>query len=243
MTSQFPSGSTTLEQFDYDEAGNTVRRMSVDGEQTLEWDAEGNLVKSTKDGVVTEFLYDADGQRLIRRDPDGATLYLEGQELRWDRDTKETTTTRYYSFGDSTVAMRTEAGVTWLLGDHQGTSQFAVDAQSMQVTRRWQLPFGGRRGPEVEFPGEKGFVGGTIDDSADFVTLGARQYDPELGRFLSVDPLMDLTDPQQMHGYTYSNNSPITYSDPSGLFLEWFTKVVSSAVKVAKRYFQRPQWS
>ncbi|WP_255283733.1 RHS repeat-associated core domain-containing protein, partial [Saccharomonospora azurea] len=239
VTSQFPSGSTTLEQFAYDESGNTVRRTSVDGEQTLEWDAEGNLVKSTKDEVVTEFLYDADGQRLIRRDPDGATLYLEGQELRWDRESGETTTTRYYSFGDSTVAMRTEAGLTWLLGDHQGTSQFAVDAQSMQVTRRWQLPFGGPRGPEVEFPGEKGFVGGTIDDSADFVTLGARQYAPELGRFLSVDPLMDPTDPQQMHGYTYSNNSPITYSDPSGLFLEWFTKVVSSAVKVAKRYFQR----
>nr|WP_247648759.1 hypothetical protein [Saccharomonospora xinjiangensis] len=85
--------------------------------------------------MVTEFLYDADGQRLLRRDPDGATLYLEGQELRWDRESGETTTTRYYSFGDSTVAMRTEAGVTWLLGDHQGTSRFAVDAQSMQVTR------------------------------------------------------------------------------------------------------------
>ncbi|EHR62585.1 RHS repeat-associated core domain-containing protein [Saccharomonospora cyanea] len=114
----------------------------------------------------------------------------------------------------------------------------------MQVTRRWQLPFGGRRGPEVEFPGEKGFVGGTIDDSAGFVTLGARQYDPELGRFLSVDPLMDLTDPQQMHGYTYSNNSPITYSDPSGLFFGWFKNVVSTVVKVVKqRYFQRPRWS
>ncbi|WP_232285317.1 RHS repeat-associated core domain-containing protein [Saccharomonospora xinjiangensis] len=113
----------------------------------------------------------------------------------------------------------------------------------MQVTRRWQLPFGGRRGPEVEFPGEKGFVGGTIDDSADLVTLGARQYDPELGRLLSVDPLMDVTGPQQMHGYSYSNNSPITYSDPSGLFFGWFKNVVSTVVKVVKRYFQRPQWS
>ncbi|MEY7971696.1 RHS repeat domain-containing protein [Saccharomonospora xinjiangensis] len=243
VTSQFPSGSTTLEQFDYDEAGNTVRRMSVEGEQTLEWDAEGNLVKSTKDEVVTEFLYDADGQRLLRRDPDGATLYLEGQELRWDRESGETTTTRYYSFGDSTVAMRTEAGVMWLLGDHQGTSRFAVDAQSMQVTRRWQLPFGGRRGPEVEFPGEKGFVGGTIDDSAGFVTLGARQYDPDLGRFLSVDPLMDVTDPQQVHGYSYSNNNPITYSDPSGLFFGWFKKVASTISKVIKRYTQRARWS
>ncbi|WP_460407308.1 RHS repeat-associated core domain-containing protein, partial [Actinophytocola sediminis] len=46
---------------------------------------------------------------------------------------------------------------------------------------------------------------------------GARQYDPTLGRFISVDPIMDLTDPQQMNGYTYSNNNPTTYSDPTGL--------------------------
>ncbi|MFI6588592.1 polymorphic toxin-type HINT domain-containing protein, partial [Embleya sp. NPDC050493] len=37
------------------------------------------------------------------------------------------------------------------------------------------------------------------------------------GRFISVDPIMDLTDAQQMHGYTYSNNNPLTFSDPSGM--------------------------
>ncbi|NCT91507.1 RHS repeat-associated core domain-containing protein, partial [Cellulomonas sp. APG4] len=47
--------------------------------------------------------------------------------------------------------------------------------------------------------------------------VGARYYDPTLGRFISVDPVMDLTDPAQWHGYSYANNNPITYTDPTGL--------------------------
>lgn len=47
--------------------------------------------------------------------------------------------------------------------------------------------------------------------------LGARAYDPALGKFLSVDPVLDLNDPQQNNGYSYSHNNPVTKSDPSGL--------------------------
>jgi hypothetical protein len=42
-------------------------------------------------------------------------------------------------------------------------------------------------------------------------------YDPGLGAFISVDPVMVLTDPQQWNAYAYSNNNPMTNSDPTGL--------------------------
>ena len=42
-------------------------------------------------------------------------------------------------------------------------------------------------------------------------------YDPVLGRFISVDPIMDLADPQQWNAYSYANNTPVTMSDPTGL--------------------------
>jgi RHS repeat-associated protein len=46
--------------------------------------------------------------------------------------------------------------------------------------------------------------------------LGARDYDPVAGRFLTVDPVLDTASPQQMNGYSYGNNNPIGNSDPAG---------------------------
>jgi len=40
---------------------------------------------------------------------------------------------------------------------------------------------------------------------------------PTLGRFISVDPVRDLADPQQWNAYTYANGNPVTFSAPSGL--------------------------
>lgn len=46
-------------------------------------------------------------------------------------------------------------------------------------------------------PGTRGYVGGTTDPTG-LVHLGAREYDPTLGQFLSVDPINDTDDPAQM---------------------------------------------
>ncbi|MBT2472008.1 hypothetical protein J7E97_30145, partial [Streptomyces sp. ISL-66] len=69
--------------------------------------------------------------------------------------------------------------------------------------------------------GDKGFIGGTKEKATGFTLLGAREYDPTTGRFISPDPLIDAGDPQQWNAYAYSNNSPINASDPSGLIREW----------------------
>ncbi len=50
--------------------------------------------------------------------------------------------------------------------------------------------------------------------------LGARDFDADLGRFASLDPILNPADPQQINGYSYANNSPISFSDPSGLIIQ-----------------------
>ncbi|MFJ7217503.1 RHS repeat-associated core domain-containing protein [Amycolatopsis sp. NPDC098790] len=204
-------------QFTYDDGGNTTGRTRAAAGETLTWTAEGQLESVTKDGKKTSFVYSAAGDRLLKRDPSGITLYLGNQEVRLAAGTA--TCTRYYQLGGAPIAIRQGAKLTWLASDHQGTAQIAIDAGTQQVTQRRQTPFGTPRGAAPSsWPGERGFVGGASDASTGLTHLGAREYDPELGRFLSVDPVMDQEDPQQMNGYAYSNNSPVTFQDASGLF-------------------------
>lgn len=210
-------GGAALETFDYDASGNTIKRTKGGIGETLKWDAEGHLESVTNGDKVTSFIYNAEGSRLLRKDPDGTTLYLGNQEIRLSAKGGSPAGTRYYAYGGNVIAVRVGTKLTWLTG-HQRATELAIDSATMEVTRRRQLPFGAPRGttPTI-WPDDHGFLGATKDPSTGLTHLGAREYDTELGRFISVDPLMDPTNPQQMHGYSYANNSPVTLSDPSGL--------------------------
>lgn len=211
------------ETYTYDAAGNTeTRKIGNADKQTFVWDDEGHLGSVTKVTDTTSYVYDTAGERLIRRDTTGTTLYLPGgNELHLDKAGK-VTGTRYYAAGEQTIAMRTAGKLTFLLSDHHGTATTQITADTAQaVTRRKTTIFGAPRGTQpMNWAGDKGFVGGTIDKTTDLTHLGAREYDPSTGRFISVDPILDLSDPQQMHGYTYGNNNPVVYADPTGLWID-----------------------
>ncbi|GAB3406654.1 RHS repeat domain-containing protein [Flindersiella endophytica] len=233
-----PSGGRT-DSYAYDETGDLETRNVAGTGETYTWHPEGDLSKVTKNGQETSYVYDANGERLIRRDPSGTTLYLGGTELTLKNGA--VSGTRYYEHGDQTVAVRlaTAGGtgggtLTWLGADHHGTATTAIDNTAAQnVQRRRQDPYGNNRGTEpVAWPGQRGFVGGTSDPSTGLVHLGAREYDPATGRFISVDPQLEIDDPQTLNGYSYGNNNPITFSDPDGM--SWFTSIVSSIKNVAQ---------
>ncbi|MFD5034560.1 RHS repeat domain-containing protein [Streptomyces sp. NPDC058405] len=47
--------------------------------------------------------------------------------------------------------------------------------------------------------------------------MGAREYDPAIGQFISVDPLLMPEQHQSLNGYSYANQHPATTSDPTGM--------------------------
>jgi RHS repeat-associated protein len=219
MTTTTPDQSSVTVGYGYDAGGNMTSRPGDTGTQSITWDAEGRAVKVAEGGNVTTSLFDADGSRLVRRDSTGSTLFLPGMEIRRNgASTTANDATRYYSFAGNLIASRTTASqsLTWLFSDHQGTQQTAVNAYTQQVTIRRQTPYGIPRGSNPAWMNGKGFVGGDADPTG-LTHLGARDYDPALGRFISVDPVQDLTDPQQWNAYSYCGNNPITQSDPTGM--------------------------
>jgi RHS repeat-associated protein len=215
VTTTGPAGTSTDGGFGYDPVGNTISRRGPTGAQTLGWDSEGRLASVTAGSTTSSYLYDADGTQLIRHDPSGATLYLpDGVEVH--AGGAGTSSSRYYSVGGICVAVRTGAGVTFLGSDNHATPIRAVNADTGAVVTRRTDPFGNARGTAAEIPGSRGFVGGVVDPTAGLTQLGVRDYDAATGRFLSVDPALDTADPQQLNGYAYADENPVTNSDPTG---------------------------
>ncbi|MFC9692915.1 RHS repeat-associated core domain-containing protein [Kribbella sp. NPDC056951] len=214
-----PAGTST-DTYAYDSSGNMASRTVGGDTDTFTWDIEGHLASVSGPAGDTSFVYDAEGSRLIRHDPKGATLYLPSAEVRWEKAGDTVTSTRYYEFNGSTVAMRNDSKtVEYLMSDPQGTASVSIDGLTAVVSRRNMDPFGNVRGTTSPTwdPNARGFVNGVDDPSTGLTHLGAREYDPKLGRFISVDPLLDVTDPITLNGYRYGNNNPATFSDPDGL--------------------------
>ncbi|WP_455712373.1 RHS repeat-associated core domain-containing protein [Streptomyces halstedii] len=222
--------------YGYDAAGNTTTRPGTQATQTLAWNTEGKLVSATepatgtRPALGTSYLYDADGELLIRRATgDGDTvLYLGATEVRLTtKGTSKTITgTRYYSAAGQTVAVRTttkgttDSKLTFLAADHHGTSSIATDATTQTVTKRYSTPFGAPRGTKAAWPDDKAFLGKPTDSTTGLTHIGAREYDPSLGQFISIDPVLALEQHQSLNGYAYANNTPVTASDPTGLKLD-----------------------
>ncbi|GAA2774503.1 polymorphic toxin-type HINT domain-containing protein [Streptomyces showdoensis] len=210
--------------YQYDASGNTTAVTSTSGTKRLTWNTEGRIdsVSDTATAGSTSYVYDASGSQLIRRSPGKVTLYVGADEVTLDSATGALSDTRTYPApGGLSVTRVTKTGTSKLYyqaADPHGTNGVQFEAGTLAVARRPSDPFGNARGTQPgagAWAGSRGFVGGTLEDTG-FTTLGARQYDPATGRFLSVDPIFSDGDPQSWNSYAYADNNPVDQSDSSG---------------------------
>lgn len=199
--------------------GTPVTPDSIsEGRQTSVEERNGN----TPTGNRTSYVYDADGTRILKKiEGTGAstTHYVGNSEYTRAQGASSTKLVRNYSINDEPVATRTSAGLTTLVADHHNTAQLAIHDGPNTVKRR-TTPFGDPLPPNTSaWPTDRGFLNKTTDTTTGTTHLDAREYDPKLGRFLTIDPILDTADPQQMNGYAYANNNPVTRADPSGLWV------------------------
>ena len=131
------------------------------------------------------------------------------------------------------------ATLTYLSGDHLGTTRLVTDANGTVLKRYDYAPFGeeipkGQMGrPTDEFPvGEypatvaqadgvaPKFTGQVRDAETGLDYFGARYMSSVQGRFTSPDPIfanvLRVINPQRWNTYAYAVNSPLVFTDPDG---------------------------
>ncbi|WP_089101568.1 ricin-type beta-trefoil lectin domain protein [Streptomyces hyaluromycini] len=199
---------------------------SADGTDLQITACNGNTAQQWAFSDQTSYLYDASGNRIIAATASAHTLYLPDTELSTDANGDVAYCQRYYSqAGAPTVMRHTEGGtsstLTALAADQQGTAIAAIGLTTGQAIQRQKTdPFGVPRGTvDGRWQSHRSYLGGTDDTTTGLTHLGAREYDPDTGHFISADPVLDIADPLQMNGYAYANNNPVTKSDPTGLFV------------------------
>ena len=231
------SGNTT-QTYSYDQAGNPTTLTTTTGgtnqpdqAQAYTWNSLGKLATLTAGPAASPkhtagYHYDDSGNLIARTDDGKTTLYVGSDQLTITGGAVSAAT-RYYSLAGAPTAVRTATAGTsgtklsYQTADPNGTATDDITADTLTVTRRPVTPFGETRGQApAAWPGDHGFVGGTADPTTGLTNIGAREYSPALGRFLSPDALLNSADPQSFNGYAYADNNPVTGSDPSGLFCD-----------------------
>ena len=107
---------------------------------------------------------------------------------------------------------------TYFHNDVSGTPMLATDAAGQVVWKENYRPYGKKlTNAAAAADNAVGFAGKPFDNNTGLSYMGARYYDPLLGRFTGVDPKeVDPEDPHSFNRYAYANNNPYKYVDPDG---------------------------
>ena len=191
---------TTGATFTYDNAGNLTGTSAGDA---YVYDDYGRATSITAGGVTETYGYDAQDVRVT----------VDGETQLWDRNGLPTLIST--SDGDNYVHANGIARDSnqWLLADAVGSVRAAVDQTGVVSVETAFTAYGEPlQGTTDTF----GFAGEQLDTTG-LLHLRARQYNPGLGRFTTLDPVQPGAPGTTGYNlYTYSANNPTTFTDPSG---------------------------
>lgn len=114
-----------------------------------------------------------------------------------------------------TVALAAKE-VTYYYSDPAGTVLATTDAAGNLTGSQESTPYGTVLGDIAV--GNVRYAGGVLDGAPGYVYMAARYYDPELGRFISADPILPgVGNVFNFNRFAYANNNPLSNIDRTGM--------------------------
>lgn len=191
--------------------------------RTNEWDAAHRLTAVNVGNQRTEFTYDGLSRLVaIRRLVNGSGVSHRrfvwcGGQICEERDASGANVTKRFFAQGMKLETGPTPGVYYYTRDHLGSIREVTDAGGVVRARYTYDPFGRRSKVSGDVDADFGFAGMFYSAEASLAFARFRVYDPELGRWLSRDPLGNAELAQGPNLYAYVGNEPISRTDPSGL--------------------------
>jgi RHS repeat-associated protein len=231
-TQTAPSGTTTytydannrLSQagtvtYDYDPNGNL---LSTSASRTFTWDPFNRLKNASGSGGDVTYTYDGDGLKVRRTGPDGSTVYYyDGIRPIWEADGTGALKAQLDRdiFGNL-LSRREVSGIRrYFAYDGLGGLTAVTDEAGSHLASLFYDAWGTPRATSGTWTaGNYRFAGAELDSATGLYHMGARFYEPLLGRWLSEDSVQNrLFDPRSLNFYAYVANNPVRYTDPTGM--------------------------
>ena len=221
--------------FNHDARGNVIRTggMSFTYDMTDQPIAMSGTAPNTSNSVNATYLYDGNMKRvrsIIDTGSGPKTIYnvydASGQLVHVDEETDGIETDYLHGMGQALARIK-DSGTgdvfTYLHPDHLGSPQIGTNGitGAVEFTEHY-TPFGEALLSQAANDNQSGFTGHIKDKSTGLNYMQARYYDPNIGRFLSIDPVtfMDTGNPNFFNRYAYTFNDPINLTDPTGMCAE-----------------------
>ena len=227
-------GSTLI---NYDANGNMIHKgLSPAGGLSLSYDVENRLSRTNDGQATTSYTYDGDGGRVKKTVGVNSTTYVGSlYEITSSVIRPGDTITKHIFAGANMICSIDEnvpgqsppvttatPAIRYFHSDHLGSSNVITDSTGAQVGFTEFTPYGSTFRQTGTYDPKHKFTGKELDSSNGLYFYGARYYDPQLGRFISADTIVQSPyDPQSLNRYAYCRNNPINLVDPSGHKWSW----------------------
>ncbi|WP_370981621.1 RHS repeat-associated core domain-containing protein [Agaribacterium sp. ZY112] len=220
--------------YEYDAYGNVSAKYTNDNlVQSVDYDV---FNKPTRIGS-THFSYGPDHERYRKINSAGEVTHYLGKELETTlKDGFWESASYLGAFAVQTVRREFVDApegqqfvpvkrVQYLHLDHLGSTETITDEYGNVQQRLSYDPWGQRQlatwvtgAPSLDgLPTDRGYTGHEMLDDIGLIHMNGRVYDPEIGRFLSPDLLIQApTNTQSFNRYSYVFNNPLSLVDPSG---------------------------
>jgi RHS repeat-associated protein len=212
------------------DADGRLQQFSRDGKVVvLSHDAIDHLTQVSVNGVNTQYLYDAQGNRIGEISGGNTKNYLVAPNLGNGLESTDLVTdgngnvVSDYVYGGSSIIARldTNGEPIYYLTDSMGSVIGLVDGNGDRVSRITYDGFGEVKSGDdgTSLGGDFRFQGQWLENESGLYYMRARDYDARTGLFLSRDAVdVQQQSVEAFNPYQFAYNNPLIYSDPSGLF-------------------------
>jgi RHS repeat-associated protein len=209
--------STPAAAFTYDANGNTLTKTDTNGVTSYSWDFMNRLTSVTLPGAggTVTFKYDPFGRRIQKSGPAGTTNYLYSRDNALaDVDSSGAFIARYLQSGgvDEPLASVTATGTLFFETD--GLNSVTSLSGTGGLTNTYTYTTFGATTATGTNSNRFRYTGREWDQETGLYYYRARYYSPELGRFITEDP---MGVGGQISPFAYTDNNPLRWTDPFGL--------------------------